>query len=207
MNFAVVIQKNRKGRKRKSTKTISAVVPRYSNGKCVDEAPAQIRATGLIQRLKLGVPLKDAFDERWGYTLGQMRLRGKAFEDNPHGQRDPSGIDETQFQTAQRYEELIFRHRHIKGLPNLFPKSPAFSNWIQGQSLAPELPQDKIDELLGKFRNARSTLLKTGDEHGVGARVNWIVYEIVIMDRSIDLILPNDFGNFKLGLNALARVV
>lgn len=207
MNFAVVIQKNRKGRKRKSTKTISAEVPRYSNGKTKGN-PAEIRATGLIQRLKLGAPLADAFDEKWGYTLGQMRLRGKAYENGGFvGQRDPSGIDQTQYETAQRYEEVVFKNRYVKGLPNPFPKSPAFNNWIRGQSLAAEMSQDDIDKALGRFRDARACLLRTGVDFGLGAQINWIVYEVVIMDRPIDIIKPEEFGNFKLGLNALARVV
>jgi len=152
--------------------------------------------------------MDEAFDPLWGSTLGQMRLRGIAFEkSNGQGQRDPLSIDMTQYDTANRYQKLIFQYRRLKGIPSPNPKSPAFSDWIRGTTNAPDLDDEEIQKICGRHSDARRMLLDTGMTHGQGSRVNWIVYEIVIMDRSIDLILPNDFGNFKLGLNSLARVV
>jgi len=144
---------------------------------------------------KVGLSERHALDPLAGFTLGQLHLRHRNFPE------DPSGITQEQYDAGEAWVRLVRRHAEIVGYPLGRPKSPGFVLVASGMSCAPEPDQDVIADVCRRWNDCRMELQASGD------RVVRICYAVCIDDVPAQGLGFDDFGNLRLGLNVLARVL
>ena len=154
-----------------------------------------IRAPAVSIRIRhCGASAENALDEHHATIIGRLFLRGQA------NNTDPSGISGPQFAAAEDYRRCVFRYHRIMGIPSPHCRTSDLGVASAGLSCMPESDTAEANTIKGEFRNCRRVLLDAGNSIGQGSRINAIVYKVVIEDGAC-----YDFGNLKVGLNALAR--
>lgn len=178
-------------------------VVRYPCGKPVDiesKAVYQLRVQYRLRDMALdGLGNANPTDQLAGSSLGRLRLKGRA--DNS----DPSGISDVQYWAGERWARLCYRHAAIMGYSLGKIKSPSFSMVPGGISCVSEPSEDEVLEVRRKWSDCYSVLMETSKIYGLGVRD--ICYAICIENRPISGLSQADYGNLRVGLNALARVM
>jgi hypothetical protein len=188
-----------RGRKRKVT------VIRDSRGKSRGE-PTGIHPETIAVRLRElrreRVPVNDkqgALDALAGFTLGRLLLRNRA---DPG---DPGSVNEQQYNAGQEWAKLVRRHAVIMGYALGTAKSPSFVTVGSGHSCAEEPDEADIISVRRQWSDCYRALMDVCRTHGLAVRD--IVYAVCIDNRNINSLSATDFGNLRIGLNALAKVL
>ena len=154
-----------------------------------------IRAPAVAIRIRYcGASVENALDENHATTIGRLFIRWQI------DKRDPSGISQEQFAAACDYRRCVLAYHRIMEVPSPHPRATDLCSLGKGLSCGPESDTELVMKIRGEFRNCRRVLLDAGNSIGQGSRVNAVVYRVVIEDGPCF-----DFGNLKVGLNALAR--
>jgi len=159
-------------------------------------------AVRLRELRRCGVPVRDrhdALDALAGFTLGRLLLRHRA------DVSDPGSINEQQYDAGQEWAKLVYRHAIVMGYSLGSPKSPSFILVGAGLSCAQEPNEQEIIVVRRRWSDCYRALMETCKTHGLAVRD--ITYAVCIENRSIDLLTPADYGNLRIGLNALAKVL
>ena len=159
-------------------------------------------AVRLRELRRCGVPVRDrhaALDALAGFTLGRLLLRHRA------DLSDPGSINEQQYDAGQEWAKLVYRHAVVMGYSLGSPKSPSFILVGAGLSCAQEPNEQEIIVVRRRWSDCYRALMETCKTHGLAVRD--ITYAVCIENRSIDLLTPADYGNLRIGLNALAKVL
>ena len=159
-------------------------------------------AVRLRELRRCGVPVRDrhaALDALAGFTLGRLLLRHRA------DVSDPGSINEQQYDAGQEWAKLVYRHAVVMGYSLGSPKSPSFILVGAGLSCAQEPNEQEIIVVRRRWSDCYRALMETCKTHGLAVRD--ITYAVCIENRSIDLLTPADYGNLRIGLNALAKVL
>jgi hypothetical protein len=149
-----------------------------------------------------GVPVQDrqgALDALAGFTLGRLLLRNRA---DPG---DPGSINEQQYDAGQEWAKLARRHAAIMGYALGPPKSPSFVMVGAGLSCAEEPDKAAIAAVRRQWSDCYRALMDECRSHGLAVRD--IVYAVCIDNRNINSLSATDFGNLRIGLNALVKVL
>jgi hypothetical protein len=189
----------RRGRKRKLN------VIRDARGKSRGE-PEIVHPETIAARLRDlhrdGVPARDrqdALDALAGFTLGRLLLRNRA---DPG---DPGSINEQQYNAGQEWAKLVRRHAAIMGYALGSPKSPSFVLVGSGLSCAEEPDEEDIIRVRRQWSDCYRVLMEVCKTHGLAVRD--ITYAVCIDNRGIEFLTPSDYGNLRVGLNTLAKVL
>ena len=159
-------------------------------------------AVRLRELRRCGVPVRDrhaALDALAGFTLGRLLLRHRA------DVSDPGSINEQQYDAGREWAKLVYRHAVVMGYSLGSPKSPSFILVGAGLSCAQEPNEQEIIVVRRRWSDCYRALMETCKTHGLAVRD--ITYAVCIENRGIDLLQPADYGNLRIGLNALARVL
>lgn len=175
----------RPGRKR------LVIVGRSPDGRSNGERPDAIVKTARTYRVRHGAPEHDALNERYGSTIGILRMRG--------------AISDKQFWTAERYRDNVVANAKIMGIPSPHPRALDL-NGVGGIGCERDKDPDVVLEIRRTFSDARRALIDCGCGFGLGLRINGLVYGVVIEDRSAAAISQDDIKNLRCGLNALGKV-
>ena len=149
-----------------------------------------------------GVPARDsrdALDALAGFTLGRLLLRNRA---DPG---DPGSINELQYQAGQEWAKLVRRHAAIMGYALGSPKSPSFMLVATGFSCAQEPGAEEIVQVRRRWSDCYRVLMDVCRTHGLAVRD--ILYAVCIENRPIEFLTPADYGNLRIGLNAMVRAL
>jgi hypothetical protein len=187
------------GRKRKPN------VIRDAGGKSRGE-PDGVHPETIAVRLRElrrdGVPVRDcqgALDALAGFTLGRLLLRNRA---DPG---DPGSVNEQQYDAGQEWAKLVRRHAAIMGYGLGPPQSPSFVMAGSGPSCAAEPGAAEIMAVRRQWSDCYRALMDVCRTHGLAVRD--IVYAVCVENRNINSLSPRDFGNLRIGLNALVRIL
>ena len=188
-----------RGRKRKPN------VIRDATGKSRGE-PDGVHPETIAVRLRElrreGVPVRDrqgALDALAGFTLGRLLLRNRA------DRGDPGSINEQQYNAGQEWAKLARRHAAIMGYVLGPPKSPSFVMVGAGLSCTEEPDEAEIMAVRRQWSDCYRALMDACRTHGLAVRD--VVYAVCIDNRNINSLSATDFGNLRIGLNALAKVL
>jgi hypothetical protein len=188
----------RTGRRRKSS------VRRDPNGKSRGELEGVHPETIAVRMRELrraGAPVRDracALDALAGTTLGILLLRGRA---DPS---DPGGINEPQYQAGEAWGKLRRRYVVVRGYPVGSPVSPS-AEMIGGLSCADEPDEAEVLGVCRRWSDCNHALMDVCRSHGLGVRD--AVQAVCIENRHVELLSAADFGNLRIGLNVLGRVL
>jgi hypothetical protein len=187
------------GRKRKSN------VTRDASGKSRGE-PEGVHPETIAVRLRElareGVAVRDrqgALDALAGFTLGRLLLRNRA------DRGDPGSINEQQYNAGQEWAKLVRRHAMIMGYALGTPKSPSFVLIGAGLSCTEGPDEAEIIAVRRQWSDCYRALMDVCRTHGLAVRD--IVYAVCIDNRNINSLSATDFGNLRIGLNALVKVL
>ena len=187
----------RRGRKRKVN------VVRDGRGKSRGEGPQDIIAEALAYRkrdlLRDGVKPEHALDALAGFTLGRLLLRHRA---DPS---DPGSIDQDQYNAGEAWARLVRRHAAIMGYTLSPPKSPSFVMVASGLSCEAEPSQSEVFAVRRRFSDCYSALMEACRMHGLAVRD--ITYAVCLDNRPVESLTREDYGNLRVGLNALKTVI
>jgi hypothetical protein len=188
----------RSGRKRKfeATRDPHGISRREAPGIHPDTIAARLREldrAGVRSR-----DLRDALDPLAGFTLGRLLLRHRA---SPH---DPGSIDEQQYEAGQQWAALVYRHAAIMGYSIASPQSPPLLLLPRGTSCRPDPSARTVKRVRRLWSNCHRALTEVCEIHGDAVRD--IIYAVCIENRGIERLKPADYGNLRVGLNALAKV-
>ena len=190
---------NQRGRRRKPN------VIRDLRGKSRGE-PEGVHPETIAARLRElrreGVPVQDrqgALDALAGFTLGRLLLRNRA---DPG---DPGSVNEQQYNAGQEWAKLVRCHAALMGYALGTPKSPSFVMVGSGLSCAEEPDEQEILAVRRQWSDCYRALMEVCRTHGLAVRD--IVYAVCIDNRKINSLSATDFGNLRIGLNALGRVL
>jgi hypothetical protein len=199
--------RGRPGPKRKAN------VLRDRSGKSRGERPEEIMAVALAPRIRrVGLENAVVRDERTGaivsanalsgYTLGILLQRHRACKG------DPSGIDEDQCWAGNRFAGICKEHAIVMG----YEQRPLRSARLQRESPTTgfgELDSPRevshVASMRDQFRVCYDALMRACAAHGLAVRD--ITYAVCIDDLPVERMRADDFGNLRLGLNALARAL
>ena len=188
-----------RGRRRKPN------VIRSASGKSRGE-PDGVHPEAIAVRLRElrleGVPVRDrqgALDALAGFTLGRLLLRNRA---DPG---DPGSVNEQQYNAGHEWAMLARRHAAIMGYALGTPKSPSFVLAGAGPSCAKAPDEAEIIEVRRRWSDCYRALMDVCRIHGLAVRD--IVYAVCIDNRNINSLSATDFGNLRIGLNALVKIL
>lgn len=191
-----------RGRKRKQN------VIRDASGKSrgepvgIDPAVVAARARDLAQD---GIAAAHARDPLAGFTLGRLRLIGMAAERS--GEPDMRGITNAQCTAGEAWARLARRHAAIMGYALGSPKSASFVMVNFGLSCEEEPDEKEVTRIRRKWSDCYRALMDAGTANGTGTKVALVTWDVCVNNVPVHTLRTTDFGNLRLGLNALARVV
>jgi hypothetical protein len=142
---------------------------------------------------------RDALDPLAGFTLGQLLLRYRACPTNP------GSINEDQYEAGQRWTDLAYRYAALMGFSTALVKSPSLLATSRGMSCANEPDELEIKRVKKLWSACHEAMMKVCDMHGRAVRD--IIYAVCIENRAIGRFGPADYGNLRVGLNALAKAL
>lgn len=125
-----------------------------------------------------------------GYTLGRLKRAGK--------------VSDVQFRAGEAWARLCHRHAAIMGYELKPPKSPAAFG-IVGRSLENEPDEAVVKEVRNLFADCYNALMAVCRDHGLSVRE--VTYAVCIAGVPLHVLVEKDFGDLRLGLNALAKVL
>lgn len=143
----------------------------------------------------VGIVAENACNELAGFTLGILLLRHRQDRSNP------GGITPDQFEAGEAWASIVRRHSKIMGYElTRAPKSPSFVSMSRGTGAHPDYSEQQIADIRDDFRNSYDAI----GEHG--HRVVEILYAVCVENRPVMSLTEMDYGNLRIGLNALYRV-
>lgn len=185
----------RTGRRRKTT------VIRDRNGKSRGE-PAFVHPETLAVRRRelemLGIKPDHALDALAGFTLGLLRLRGR---DNP---KDPGGISQDQYDAGDAWCKVVHRHAAIMGY-KLRIHTPSFVMVAGGVAGGSELEPHEISQVKDRYKKFYDALAQAGRGDPAGHLIAKTTYAVCIDNVPAYQMGPADYGNLRIGLNALVK--
>jgi hypothetical protein len=142
---------------------------------------------------------KDALDARSGFTLGRLLLRHRA---DPS---DPGSVNEQQYDAGQQWARLARRHAVLMGYASGSPVSPSFVMVGSGVSCAASPTEAEIAAVRRQWSECHRALMEAAKTHGLAVRD--VVHAVCVENRSLEFLDHADYGNLRIGLNALAKVM
>ena len=144
------------------------------------------------------VEKRTADDRLSGFTLGRLYLRHR------QDKTDPSGISEEQMNAGEAWASLVRRHAAIMGY-SVSLKTPSLL-MISGSS-APSADPDEETILYVRRRwsDCYNLLMEVCRDHGLTVRD--VVYGVCVENWPISALGEKDFGNLRMGLNAIGRAL
>jgi hypothetical protein len=186
-----------RGRKRKPN------VERDRRGKSRGVSSQDLMAEALAYRrrdlLRAGISPEHALDALAGFTLGRLLLRHRA------DSSDPGSINEAQFNAGEAWAKLVRRHAAIMGYTLSSPKSPSFVLAASGLSCMAGPTESEVSSVRRQFANCYGALMEACRLHGL--RVRDITYAVCLDDRPLESLSREDYGQLRIGLNALAKII
>lgn len=175
-----------------------------SRGEPHEVDPRSLAARGRDLRAD-GIDASHARDPLSGFTLGRLRLIGLAGERGDEG--DPRGISARQYEAGDAWARLCRRHSAIMGYSMGSPKSPGFVMVSNGLDRGGELDEDEVIRIRRRWSDCYAALMRAGVLHGVGTKIALIAWDVCVNNRQIASMAEDDFGNLRIGLNSLGRVL
>lgn len=174
----------RTGRKRKSN------VLRDASGKSRGERDIDVTTLGSwIHRSHL-VGRQEAGNALAGFTLGVLRLN--------------KIITMPQYDAGQAWANVCHRHSKIMGYSLGSPKSPSFMMVSFGAPTTADPDEDEIARVKNRWTQYYDALMAVCRDHGM--RVRDVTYNVCVQNVEFEKLGPPQFGDLRLGLNALGRV-
>src|SRR5262249_25442897 len=112
---------------------------------------------------------------------------------------------EQQYNAGQEWAKLVRCHAVIMGYALGTPKSPSFVQVGAGHSCTEEPDEADIISVRRQWSDCYRVLMDVCRTHGLAVRD--IVYAVCIDNRNINSLSATDFGNLRIGLNSLAKVL
>jgi hypothetical protein len=141
---------------------------------------------------------KAALDALSGFTLGRLLLRHRA---DPS---DPGSVNELQYDAGQEWAKLARRHAMLVGYASGSPVSPSFA-MVAGASCAAPPTEEEIATVRRQWSDCHHGLMEAAKTHGLAIRE--VVHAVCVENRSLEFLTHADYGNLRIGLNALAKVL
>lgn len=174
-----------RGRPRKSN------VMRDASGKSRGERDIDVTTLGTWAHRSRLVGRQEASHPDAGFTLGLCRLNKE--------------ITTGQYDAGNAWAELCHRHAKIMGYSLGSPKSPSFMMVSFGTSTATESDQIQILKIREKWKNCYDALAEVS--RGNEMRVSNTTYAVCVQGIPFEGLGPRQFGDLRVGLNALGRVL
>ncbi len=183
-------------------------VRRSASGKSLGEPHViaqEVLAVRKRENARMGLYLDEPSDALAGFTLGVLLLRSRQDRGNP------GGITQTQYDAGDRWSAIVRRHANIMGYELKRGagqiKSPSFSMIGSGKGCGPDADDQQIAEVRDQFRSTYDAVMEVSRAHRLGVSVRDILYAVCVDNRPVLDLSEVDYGNLRLGLNALARVL
>lgn len=183
------------GRKRKAN------VRRDKNGKSRGEIEIVHPETLAVRRRDLrgdGIDPEQALNALAGFTLGRLYLRHQA---NP---QDPGAIDKNQYEAGEAWQKIVHRHAAMMGY-KLHIHTPSFVMVGNGMDCRMEPDDDQIMKLRRRFEDCYNSLMAACADHGI--RVRDVTYGVAVENWPASSLSEKDYGQLRIGLNAIGRVL
>lgn len=132
-----------------------------------------------------------------GFTLGRLRLRGRA------DHSDPSGIDEKQYNAGMEWTALVHKHAGIMGY-KLHIRSPSVQMVSNGLSCLQEPAEDEILQVRRQWRDCYNALMGAVKNYHNNHRISELAYGVCIENWPVNRLIGQDFGLLRIALNSLA---
>ncbi len=173
-----------------------------SRGEKAEIAP-EVLAVRIRENKRHGLELDSPGDALAGFTLGVLLLRNRQDKSNP------GSITQAQYDAGDRWASIVRRHANIMGYELKRGagqvKSPSFSMVGGGKNTSPEPSDDKIAEARDQFRITYDAIMAVCRDHGIAVRD--ILFAVCVDNRPVLELSEADYGNLRLGLNALVRAL
>ncbi len=180
-------------------------VRRSASGKSLGEAhiiDPGVLAVRMRQNRLHGLELEgdEAKDPLAGFTLGVLLLRDRQSKGNP------GGITQSQYDAGDKWASIVRRHASVMGYElKRQIKSPSFSFVGGGRDCSDEPSDGAIAEIRDQFRLTYDAIMQVCQTHGIHVRN--ILFDVCVDNRAVLTLSEMDYGNLRLGLNALVRVL
>ena len=142
-----------------------------------------------------------------GHTLGILLLRHR------NDKEDPSSIDEDQYLAGSAWASLIHRNAILQGYEvKRHPGSPSFMMVGGGRSVAPDADPAAVRRVTDQMTACFEALRDVASTYEIGryrpgTAIGQICYAVCIENINPNHMMPRDYGNLRVGLNALGRVL
>ena len=142
-----------------------------------------------------------------GHTLGILLLRYR------NDKTDPSAIDEDQYLAGSAWSGLIHRNAQIQGYEvKRNPGSPSFTMVGGGRSVSPDADPEIVQRVTRQITECFQALRDVAQTYEIGryrpgTAIGQICYAVCVENLNPCHMTPRDYGNLRVGLNALGRVL
>lgn len=145
----------------------------------------------------IGIPADKGGDQLAGTTLGRLYLRYR------QDKGDPGAVSEDQYMAGDKWAGIVRRHAGIMGY-KLSTASPSFM-MVAGGGSGSEPDDELIQRVRKDYRKAFDALMGEAREHGQNI---WkVTYGVCVEDWPVGALQSPDYGELRIGLNALRRVL
>jgi hypothetical protein len=141
---------------------------------------------------------RDALDPLAGSTLGLLLMRHRA---SPH---DPGSVDEQQYEAGQAWAKLAVRYAVLMGY-TIGSETSWLVAALRGLSCKQEPAAAEVERVRKLWSDCNQALADVRKLYGFPVRA--ITYAVCIENRRIEALSPDDYGNLRIGLNALGKVL
>lgn len=135
-----------------------------------------------------------------GFTLGRLLLKWR------QSPGCPDSVTQAQFDAGEAWTAIVHRHAAVLGY-SLGRPSPGFIMVSTGVSCASDPEETEVTTIRRKYSDCYNALMDVGRESHEGTGIALITYAVCIEDRSLRTMAGREFGNLRVGLNALSRVL
>ena len=142
---------------------------------------------------------EEALDALSGSTLGRLLLRHRA---DPS---DPGSVNPQQYDAGAEWAKLARHHAAIMGYAHGSPASTSFVMVGSGLSCAAPPSEEEIVVVRRLWSDCHRALMEAAKMHGLAVRE--VVHAVCVENRSLEFLSRADYGNLRIGLNALAKVL
>ena len=144
------------------------------------------------------VEKRTADDRLSGFTLGRLYLRYQ------QDKSDPSSISEEQFNAGEAWASLVRRHAALMGYATVI-KTPSLVMVSGSSGMSPDPDEETILDVRRRWSDCYNALMTVCQDHGITVRD--VVYGVCIENWPIGAMSEKDFGNLRMGLNAIRKAL
>ena len=144
------------------------------------------------------VEKRTADDRLSGFTLGRLYLRYQ------QDKSDPSSISEEHFNAGEAWASLVRRHAALMGYAIVI-KTPSLIMVSGSSGMSPDPDEETILDVRRRWSDCYNALMRVCKDHGITVRD--VVYGVCIENWPIGAMSEKDFGNLRMGLNAIRKAL